>query len=112
VAHAVALNEYRSIMQTLASDFERDLVGLKRYLSGNGIEALYQRSAQGALARVVYRHTTPQQTLQATTRPTPAVMLGRSTQDTIERLLGIGAAVMPACPQHLPLQFQPRFLRS
>jgi hypothetical protein len=51
--------------QTLVQDLARDLVGLKRYTTGNGIEAQFQRSAQGDLARVVYRHTQPRPQLQA-----------------------------------------------
>lgn len=39
----------------IASQIESDLVGIKQFSYGNGIEALYQRSAQGALARIVYR---------------------------------------------------------
>ena len=41
--------------QVLARDIERDLVGLSRYVTGNGIEARYQRSREGVLARIVYR---------------------------------------------------------
>ncbi len=45
--------------QTIVKDLARDLVGLKRYTSGNGIQAQYQRSPQGVLARIVYQqHTT------------------------------------------------------
>ncbi len=40
---------------TLVRDIERDLVGIKRYMYGNGIEARYERSQEGALARVVHR---------------------------------------------------------
>jgi len=84
--------------QLLASGFERDLVGLSGYTSGNGIEARYLRSASGDLARVVYRHTQarqPRAALQARHGPqgggaTP--LMGRSTQETIERLLGIAPA--------------------
>jgi len=80
--------------QTLAQDFERDLVGLRSYTSGNGIQALYQRSTQGDLARVVYRHTLTRPELQAqeARRGNTTTLMGRSTQDTIERLLGIQAA--------------------
>lgn len=41
--------------QVLARDIERDLVGISRYITGNGIEARYQRSKEGVLARIVYR---------------------------------------------------------
>lgn len=39
----------------VVSELERDLVGLRRAVAGNGIETLYQRSAQGLLARVLHR---------------------------------------------------------
>lgn len=90
--------------QPIAQDFARDLVGLARYTSGNGIQALYQRSAQGTLARVVYRHSTPRTTLQAG-HDAPTLRMSRQTQETIERLLGVrvaqaqgaaSAAAMPA----------------
>jgi RHS repeat-associated protein len=77
--------------QTLASGFERDLLGLRSFTSGNGIEARWQRSARGDLARLVHRHTAG--------RPAPApVLLGRTTQETIERLLGIAPAHAQASP--------------
>ncbi|RZI43925.1 hypothetical protein EGT07_00375 [Herbaspirillum sp. HC18] len=41
--------------QTLVSDLQRDLVGLRHYRTGNGIDADIQRSREGALARIVYR---------------------------------------------------------
>ncbi len=41
--------------QQIVSELERDLVGLRRYRTGNGIEALFQRSTQGQLARIAYR---------------------------------------------------------
>lgn len=77
--------------QTLANDFERDLVGLRSYTSGNGIQALHQRSSSGDLARVVYRHTQARPAQQARLG-NATTLLGRSTQETIERLLGIQAA--------------------
>ena len=43
----------------LAADLQRDLVGLKHYKTGNGIEADIQRSREGALARIVYRRDKP-----------------------------------------------------
>jgi RHS repeat-associated protein len=42
--------------QTIVKDLERDVVGLKRLTYGNGIEAYYQRSKEGSLARIVYRN--------------------------------------------------------
>jgi RHS repeat-associated protein len=87
--------------QTLASGFERDLVGLSGYTSGNGIEARYLRSASGDLARVVYRHTQLRAALQAR-HGNGTQLMGRSTQETIERLLGIAPAhaqaVVPPAP--------------
>lgn len=41
--------------QTIVQNLERDVVGLKRLTYGNGIEADYQRSKEGSLARIVYR---------------------------------------------------------
>jgi len=35
--------------QIVVQDFQRDLVGLSGYTSGNGIQVRYQRSASGAL---------------------------------------------------------------
>jgi RHS repeat-associated protein len=38
--------------QTIAQDFERDMVGLRSYTQGNGLQTRYQRSQAGVLARV------------------------------------------------------------
>jgi RHS repeat-associated protein len=79
--------------QTLAQDFERDLVGLRGYTSGNGIEARFERSASGDLARIVYRHTQARPTVQARNgQGSTTTLMGQSTQETIERLLGIRSA--------------------
>jgi RHS repeat-associated protein len=43
--------------QTIVKDLQRDITGLSHLTYGNGIEARWQRSQQGILARVVY--TTP-----------------------------------------------------
>jgi RHS repeat-associated protein len=48
--------------QTLATNLQRDLTGVSRITYGNGIEGQWQRSAEGVLARVVYRRTNAQQT--------------------------------------------------
>ena len=91
--------------QTLASDFQRDLMGLAYYRSGNGIEARYQRSASGDLARVVYRHTQTRRPapLQARHhRPGHLGLMGRTPQESIERLLGIPAAHAQAVPPAAP----------
>ncbi|RYF01830.1 MAG: hypothetical protein EOO32_02360 [Comamonadaceae bacterium] len=78
--------------QTLAQDLQRDLVGLKRYTAGNGIEAEFQRDRAGALARVVYRQTRAPSQHTAAARNTPPLLLGRTTQEGIHRLLGITTA--------------------
>jgi RHS repeat-associated protein len=41
----------------LVKDVQRDIVGIKSYTYGNGIEARYQRSREGALARILHRHS-------------------------------------------------------
>ncbi|MBC7414694.1 MAG: DUF2235 domain-containing protein, partial [Herminiimonas sp.] len=41
--------------QTIVKDLERDIVGLKHITYGNGVQADYQRSQEGILARVVHR---------------------------------------------------------
>ncbi len=43
----------------LVTDIERDIKGIRRFTYGNGIEANYRRSREGALARVVYRQSRP-----------------------------------------------------
>jgi RHS repeat-associated protein len=76
--------------QVLAQDFERDAIGLKSYTAGNGVQARFMRSREGSLARVVYRKPQPPMTAQGQT--TLLGFVGRSAQDTFERLLGISAA--------------------
>ena len=83
--------------QTLVQDLQRDIVGLSSYTTGNGIQALYQRSPQGVLARVVYRH--PRALAPPTLAQATPILLGRSTKESIGLLLGLGlahAAVPPA----------------
>jgi RHS repeat-associated protein len=93
--------------QIVAKDFQRDLVGLSSYTTGNGIEAMNVRSAEGALARTVYRHTTQQRpALQARARGS-LPLFGRSTQETIERLLGIAPAHAQAVPTSGPVPASP-----
>lgn len=41
--------------QILVKDIERDLIGLRAFNYGNGIEAQFQRSPEGLLARIVHR---------------------------------------------------------
>jgi RHS repeat-associated protein len=40
--------------QTIVSDIERDLVGPRRFVTGNGVETRFQRSREGVLARVLH----------------------------------------------------------
>ncbi|MFV0371240.1 MAG: RHS repeat-associated core domain-containing protein, partial [Azonexus sp.] len=51
--------------QIIVRDLTRDLAGLAGYTTGNGIEARYQRSREGVLARIAYRHTRSRPTLAA-----------------------------------------------
>src|SRR5690606_11640652 len=73
--------------QIIAEGFERDLAGLGSYVGGNGIRTLHQRSREGVLARVVHRRVSPPRLETATT--SPMELLGRSTREIAERLLGI-----------------------
>ena len=83
--------------QTIASGFQRDLVGLKSWQSGqsggNAITSQWQRSQEGDLARIVHRANKPLSTnarIQAQQdKQANQTLLGHSTQDTIDRLLGI-----------------------
>ncbi len=76
--------------QLIASEFERDLVGLRRYLTGNGIETRFQRSREGVLARVVHRHRPlPPHRVANRLKPWP---LARTPGEAVEQLLGIGDA--------------------
>lgn len=61
----------------LATNIERDLIGLKHLRYGNGIEAHFERSREGALARIRYR------------RPEPPAIREASR---LERLFGISPA--------------------
>lgn len=76
--------------QIIAEGFERDLSGLRSYVSGNGIHTLHQRSREGVLARVVHRRVSPPRLETAAT--SPMELLGRSTRKIAERLLGIAPA--------------------
>jgi RHS repeat-associated protein len=75
--------------QTVVQDLQRDIVGLKSYQTGNGIQALFQRSKEGKLARVVYRSA---RATQLVAHQPPAVLVGRMKQETISALLGVGTA--------------------
>nr|WP_249116007.1 RHS repeat-associated core domain-containing protein [Azoarcus sp. L1K30] len=77
--------------QVIVEDLSRDLIGLERYVTGNGIEARYQRSRQGDLARILYRRTDRRYsrwTMFGAPLPGP----GDSAQALVERILGIGSA--------------------
>ncbi|THF64561.1 hypothetical protein E6C76_10880 [Pseudothauera nasutitermitis] len=45
--------------QIIVRDITRDLAGLRSYTTGNGIQAQYQRSRDGTLARIAYRRPGP-----------------------------------------------------
>jgi RHS repeat-associated protein len=75
--------------QIIAKDFERDIIGLASYTAGNGIEARFVRSREGTLARVLYRQ--PQRKAMTARNGVPE-FIGKTTQDTFERLLGIAPA--------------------
>ena len=77
--------------QTIVQELQRDLVGMKSFTTGNGIEAQYQRSQNGALARVVYRNARAAKLQTAANQRLPELM-GASAQETISWLLGAGAA--------------------
>lgn len=65
--------------QTIVEDLERDIVGMKSFTFGNGIQAHYQRGAEGVLARIVHRH--------------PGKRGGGSVQsNALDALFGIAAA--------------------
>ncbi|GAB3427935.1 hypothetical protein GCM10027320_05460 [Massilia solisilvae] len=86
--------------QTIVRDLERDVAGLKRLTYGNGIEAYYQRSKEGSLARIVYRDPR-----------VPAS--GPGASGILEALLGVRpalAAPLPALPGALGLPPDPKAL--
>ena len=81
--------------QSIVQDLQRDIVGLKSYTAGNGVQAQFQRSPEGNLARIAYRSSKPaqQQTVaHDSPRPPPRLLLGRTTQETLSSLLGVRAA--------------------
>lgn len=86
--------------QTIVRDLERDVAGLKRLTYGNGIEAYYQRSKEGSLARIVYRD--------------PRMLAsGPGGSGILEALLGVRpalAAPVPALPGALGLPPDPKAL--
>lgn len=79
--------------KTIVRNLERDIVGLRHLTYGNGIEAYYQRSREGSLARIVYRD--PRMPDRSTNRG-----------GALEALLGIRpalAATSPSLPGALSL---------
>lgn len=79
--------------QVIATDFERDLFGLRSYTAGNGTQTLYERGREGALARTVHRHRHPApHPQQVALGTTPAPAIRRNTSAVIERILGIAPA--------------------
>jgi RHS repeat-associated protein len=64
-------------VQPLVTGMERDLIGLRYFRYGNGIEAHFERSKEGALARIRYRRPELSEIREAS---------------TIERLFGISPA--------------------
>jgi len=88
---------------TLVSGMQRDLVGLSKATYGNGIEAHWQRSAQGAvLARVVY--TRPEATAAkpaATTSAATAAPTTPTTPQSKQASTLPGALGLPIDPQAL-----------
>jgi RHS repeat-associated protein len=65
---------------SIVKDLERDVIGLKRYTYGNGVEALFQRGKEGGLARIVYRNARGDQS-------------GKQAVLALQAVLGIGQAV-------------------
>ncbi|WP_265280956.1 phospholipase effector Tle1 domain-containing protein [Verminephrobacter aporrectodeae] len=83
--------QWLSPPQTIVQDLKRDLVGLSQLRTGNGIEAHYQRSQEGVLARVVYRRTQPTRTAR---HAAAAELLGQTSQ----LLLGVRSAHAQSAP--------------
>lgn len=50
-----------TVPRVLVSGLERDLVGMRTLRYGNGVEGRYERSAQGRLARLLYRNPGPRE---------------------------------------------------
>jgi len=69
--------------QTIAQDFERDMVGVRSYTQGNGLQTRYQRSQEGVLARVFV--SKPIEALSKTEQAKAA--------DKLLQMLGIQAAL-------------------
>ncbi|MBW7897036.1 MAG: DUF2235 domain-containing protein, partial [Opitutaceae bacterium] len=77
--------------QTIASGFERDLVGLRGFTTGNGIETRFERSREGTLTRTVHR-TAPQGTRRIVAGTYPSILVGRHVFGVLERIVGITSA--------------------
>jgi RHS repeat-associated protein len=55
VEHQRLASSWLSTNTPLAREIERDLIGIRRFVYGNGIEAKFERSAEGGLARAIYQ---------------------------------------------------------
>lgn len=84
-----------SLAQTLVKDIERDLVGLRRFTYGNGIEAHYQRSREGTLARIVHRLPQTSQRRPLTAGLDPLDWLGVPAAHAMEPRRGTTTAKLP-----------------
>jgi len=91
--------------QVIVKNLTRDLIGLAGYTTGNGIDAQYQRSREGELARIAYRHTRSRPTLaslpgisaaHAQTAPQPSEPVAPAAPTQLPGALGL-----PADPQAL-----------
>jgi len=82
--------------QTIAQDFERDMVGIRSYSQGNGLQTRYQRSQEGVLARVYV--SKPIEALSKTEQAKAA--------DKLLHMLGIQAARAQNTPQNTSQQAQ------
>ncbi|MES2832101.1 MAG: RHS repeat-associated core domain-containing protein [Pseudomonadota bacterium] len=74
--------------QTIVTNIQRDIVDVKQFTYGNGIQAHYQRSKEGALARIVHRH--------------PESMLPRMQTADISRALNVLIGLTPALAASSP----------
>lgn len=84
----------------LAHDLQRDIVDLKSYTAGNGVEARFMRSREGQLARVLYR--APQDQAEPTMRTrlgdAPLALLGLRSAHAADTLSAMKAAPPMATP--------------
>ena len=95
--------------QTIVRNLERNVAGLRRLIFGNGIEAHYQHSREGTLARIVYRD--PRVSSARDQRSAAVESLLRITR-AVAAPASSGASVarMPAPPGALGLPTDPSAL--